>query len=99
MAVLTIHDPMRPLGGERVRKSVKVNSTNLPVTGSGGHGGTSATSERVECVPWSPFRCGDTVSARNSTCFPPQGANLTIRAWFVLVWNRAEMETDGDTYE
>ena len=30
---------------------------------------------------------------------PPRGANCTIRAWFVLVWNCAEMATDGDTYE
>ena len=29
----------------------------------------------------------------------PTGANGTIRAWFVLVWNRAEMATDGDTSE
>ena len=72
MAALTIHNPTRPLGGGVARKSVKVNSTKLPVTDSGGRWWDVSKVRAHPACSMESIGRGNTVSARTNTCFRPK---------------------------
>ena len=93
MAALTIHNPTRPLGGGVARKSVKVNSTKLPVTDSGGRWRDVSKVRAHPACSMESIGRGDAVSARTNTCFRLQ---LRQRHHPSLVCAGVESYRNGD---